>query len=138
MKYRSKIDLFNFIQILMIIAVLALPCVLLEFSWLYFGIMLAIDLFLVLFLFCLSYELTEEKLIVRLGFIIFSIDYDRITKISLVYNVFMSSCGTCVKQIKIDYGKIFSCYISPENEEDFIKKLKEKCPHIDEVKNKRK
>lgn len=138
MKYNSKIDAYNFITLLVVIVALALPNFFFEFSWAYFGIMLAIDLILVLFMFLLCYELKEDKLVVKFGFIKFGVSYERITKIELMSNYIISSCAMSAKQIKITFGAGFVVRIAPENEEVFLKNLKEKCVNVSEIKNKRK
>lgn len=136
MKKISRIDAYNYICLVLTLAVFALPNFIFNFSWVYFGIMLAVDIILVVVFFSTRYELTAESLVIKTGPLSFKIDYDRILKISHKKCFFSASCATAVKCIKITFGSNdasdkYSICISPQDETEFLEYLKTKAKNAE-------
>lgn len=143
MKYNSKIDLYNWIMLVIFVAVLALPNFVFNFSWVYFGVMLAVDLMVIFQTFTTRYTFNEEELEVKSGFFRFGIYYDRIFGIKKVKNCFNGAYSTALKSIEIEFGekhakKPLRLCISPTEEEEFLSKLMTRCHDVDNIEDKRK
>lgn len=142
MNYNSKIDVFNWIFLFITIGVLALPNFVFNFSWAYFIIMLVVDCLMLIFSFSTRYELGDEDLIIKSGFVCSAISYDRIVEISMVKKFFSISSTSAIKCIELKYGESkYNCrkiLISPEREDEFLTKLALRCNESVIIENKRK
>ena len=142
MNYNSRIDVYGWINLFLSVAVLALPNFVFNFSWLYFSIMLVVDVLIIISVLTTRYVLGEEELIVKSGILKFGISYDRIVQIIKRKSYFSSSCHTAVMCIEIKYGNDVynsrTIKISPEREEEFLTKLVLSCNEKVEVKDTRK
>lgn len=141
MKYKSRIDSYNYIILALIIAVLALPNFVFNFSWWYLGVMIVLDALALLFTFSTCYELGEEELKVKCLFINIAISYERIKEIKKV-KVLSTNIATSIKCVQIGYGQRKNgtykiIFVSPLNEEDFLNNLKNKSVNVKEIKDQR-
>lgn len=142
MKCNSRIDAYNFIYLVLIVGALALPNLFFHFSWIYFVVMLILDVVLIVTLFSTRYELTETELIIKSGLIKFGVSLSSITSITKTKNYLSSSCGTAVKCVEICFGqdkkgRPHKLSISPEKEEEFLSLLLSFTPGVKEIQNKR-
>lgn len=141
MKYKSRIDSYNYIILALIIAVLALPNFVFNFSWWYLGVMIVLDALALLFTFSTCYELGENELNVKCLFINIAISYERIKEIKKV-KVLSTNIATSIKCVQIGYGQRENgtykiIFVSPLNEEDFLNNLKNKSVNVKEIKDQR-
>jgi len=141
MNYNSRIDIRGWLSLFFTVVILALPNFVFNFSWVYFIIMLILDIFVIVFKLTTRYILKETELVVVSGPIKFSIAYDRILKITKTISHFSASCNTADKCIELKYGAHLynskSIKISPEKEEDFLTRLILKCNKSVEITDKR-
>lgn len=142
MKFISKIDWQNWLLLALMVGILSLPCFVFNFSWVYFSIMLVVDVCLIITFLTTRYELTDTDLVVKSGIIKFSIGLDRISKINMINNLWGKSCSTSTKSLEIrfgrnEYGNYTSILISPENEDKFLALIKPKLNPNVEIENKR-
>lgn len=75
------------------------------------------------------YVLKEDHLFIRSGPVKEKFYYNNINKIKQTKSV-LSSTALSVDRIEIIYKGSLGAYISPKDSEEFINKLKEKCPKL--------
>ena len=143
MKYNSKVDLYNWIMLVIFVVVLALPNFVFDFSWIYFGVMIAVDLVVITQTFTTNYTFGEEELEIRSGLFKFGVYYDRIICVKKVKNCFDGAYSTALKSIEINFGdknakKPYKLFISPAREYEFLLKLMARCNDVKKIEDKRK
>ena len=142
MNYNSRIDAYTWLNLFLSVAVFALPNFVFNFSWVYFGIMLLADIWVITSVFTTRYVLEENEVVVKSGFFKFGISYDRIVQINKKNSLFSASSHTAIKCIELKFGddkyNTRSVKISPEREEDFLTKLVLRCNDSVEIKDLRK
>ena len=137
MNFNSRIDLYGWVSLIIEILVLALPCFVFTFSWIYFVIMLILDIAIIVFKFTTRYELGEKELVVRSGPVKYLVTYERILQIKKTKSFWSLSSSTAIKCIEIKFGdSLESCQtinLSPQKEDEFLALLALKCKNITEV-----
>lgn len=140
MKYKSKIDhwiriillgsIFMFVPIMMTVPSEEIPYLV--------GVMLLMIVIIVP-LFYISYELTDDALIVRIYIFRQTIKYDNIKSIRKCSNWINSGTAMSKDRIEIkQYNKSWitgTSYISPEQRDDFYDELKRNCRNLEGISN---
>jgi membrane protein YdbS with pleckstrin-like domain len=135
MIYQSKVDWW--IALILVL----LPCSLFIVSiWLIFSgetlgglinlsALCVVALVYVFGLFPLRYETTSDVLVVRSGWGTRRVPYGEIRNVSPSRSP-LSSPALSLDRLRIDYGKIFPLYISPDDRQAFLRDLAARCPHL--------
>ena len=128
-KFRSRVS----VLLLLFVVLTVVPVFFLgepnEEAWVAFSVLgLSIGIVL-LMLFGMSYEIGENYLIIKVGPIPYSrIKLSEIEKVERSYNP-LSSPAASLKRLYVK-GKNKDLLISPSDEEEFIRILKQRNPHI--------
>jgi hypothetical protein len=78
------------------------------------------------------YVLKESELLIRNGPFTKLVPFESITKVEPIRS-WTASAATSIHKVEIYYGKFNLVYVSPLNQETFLKELKTRCPraHIE-------
>lgn len=136
MRYKNKIDMW--IALILLMSVLMFVPLLwfvpVEEQWillLSMGVM-AIIVLPFLYGYC---ELSEEELIVRLGYMRYKVRYENIKSIRLTTSL-LSSMAMTTKRIEIrEYNKSYlrgTTHIGPVDREEFVEELSYRCPNLED------
>ena len=131
MKFKSKIGWWFHLTVAFVLAMSVMPLVLFFLDYvtealIVFGIMLAVDAFLVLpIYFCTYYTLEDTALHIRSGIVINKrIAYKDITSINETKSP-LASPGLSLDRIAVNYAK-GSVYVSPRDKQEFLRELKQR------------
>jgi membrane protein YdbS with pleckstrin-like domain len=80
-------------------------------------------------LFPLRYETTSDVLVVRSGWGKRRVPYVEIRNVRPSRSP-LSSPALSLDRLRIDYGKTFPIYISPDDKRAFLRDLAARCPHL--------
>ena len=135
-KYKSKVDLWIAIILILIVA-LGLFWVIdsiffspSENESIGLGISGILMILSVIIFLPVNYTLLESQLLIRFGLFRYKIEYQDIKSVKRTFNL-LSSPALSLKRIEIQYSKgIGFTLISPNHIESFIKDLSTKCPHL--------
>lgn len=133
--YRSKVDWW----IAVILIILPVSLTILTISLLWSGetsgalvnlAALGMVVFIYVFaLFPLTYELIGENLVIHSGRVKRRIRFSDIREVRPSRSP-LSSPALSLDRLRIDYGKRFPVYISPDDRRAFMNDLATKCPHL--------
>lgn len=136
MKFSSRKDFLHIFLTILCIIILWLPVVFLHsiMGWFYYTVAGLVTIIFVLFSFFVSYEINDKHLVSKFLFIKFEVDLDRLTVINKTKNFYLSF-ATAYERLEIRFGYAKNnfytrFYVSPQNQDNFIKLLKERCPEV--------
>ena len=135
-KYKSKVDLWIAILLILIVA-LGIYAIILSIFFrvssnesIGLGITGIVMILSVLIFLPVNYTLLESQLLIRFGLFRHRINYHDIKSVKKTFNL-LSSPALSLKRIEIQYSKgIGFTLISPNDIESFVKELSVKCPHL--------
>ncbi|MCF8460572.1 MAG: PH domain-containing protein [Flavobacteriales bacterium] len=131
-QFRSRVS----VLMLLIVACSLLPIMFLQEPsaqpndlYLAYGVMALVTFFMVLLLFGMRYEISEQFLIIKIGPISYGkIKLEDITSVERSYNP-LSSPASSIKRLYIK-AKGKDVLISPSNEKEFVRLLQTRNPNI--------
>ena len=136
-KFKSKIDLW-LVVLLVLIFGFQLTQLASGQKWATFIFTLSVGAFIVHLFANTFYEIENDKLRIKSGFLVNSlIEIKNIKKISETFNV-MSSPALSLDRIEIFYGKNNSILISPKDKSGFFEAIKSINPEVEIVLKKKK
>lgn len=131
--YKSKIDLWLWIPVLLGMMLCIWSALFVEFDWIIFLSGFLPIIFCVDLIFCRTYysiDAQTRKLRVKCGFITdFTINIDKITSIRDTRS-WLSAPAASLDRIEVKYGKCQSVVISPKEKQKFIAELLNLNPGI--------
>ncbi|WPO77136.1 PH domain-containing protein [Flavobacterium sp. KACC 22761] len=131
-KFKSKIDLWLVAFLILIFGFQLAHFVQVQ-KWVSFIFMLSVSAFIVHLFATTFYEIENDKLRIKSGFLVNSlIEIKNIKKISETFNV-LSSPALSLDRLEIFYGKNNSILISPKDKNGFFEAIKKINPDVEIV-----
>ncbi len=116
MKFEVKPSRNNLVTMISTIIMIFVTCVvwIMLKEYLYFGIFMGLTLIVMYFYFVTSYELKEDHLVVKVGFIPFKFKYSNIKKVEVLPD-----------KVKLSM-KLFNLELYPKDKDTFVNMLNKK------------